>query len=133
MTVCPKDLLDWSRKVSQNEAADEVDMRACVSRAYYSCLHSARECFNVVTDVHAPSSHKALIDDLVLRSKKPGQGRSQAALIAKHLPKLKRLRVHADYLLGTTLSHHDACRAVEAAEQVVSACSEADRLMSVGN
>lgn len=130
MAISPADLYLWSKSVAAAAIANEVQFRACVSRAYYAALHASRASFKVKSGTNIQSSHQGLIDELVLRSKAPGQGRSQAAIVAKHLPKLKRLRVQSDYELESTPTAHDVARALQTAEQILVACNEAERLMA---
>lgn len=128
MSVCPSELLDWAKQSFAGRENCEVTCRASISRSYYSSLHEAIETFDIYIDKRNPSSHKAVIDELVLRSNVPGQGRLEAGKLAKMLPKIKRLRVKADYDLNESITPQEVQRALETADDIFQSCSEVTRL-----
>lgn len=130
MSICPLDLLDWAKKTYENNSQCEVTLRACASRSYYSCLHEAAEAFEIEVDINQPSSHKAVIDELVIRSKRPGQGRNQAGNLAKLLTKIKRVRVKADYSLDEDFTTQDIERSLESSNEAFESCAEFLRLQN---
>lgn len=129
MSAQPSELLDWAGRAIDENPSCEVTARACISRAYYSGLHSARSTFDIEIDPTQPSSHKAVLDELALRGRVYGQGRTQAGILSKLLPKLKRLRVKADYELGATITTEEARRAIANAKVAIECCTEAARLL----
>ena len=128
MSTCPADLLHWASTTFAANDQCEVTARACISRAYYSSLHGAKESFNIAINPDQPSSHNAVIDALARKSRAPGQGRSSAITMVKLLPKLKRLRVKADYSLNEDIVADDVKRALSTAKVVLDCCAEAQRL-----
>lgn len=128
MSICPAELLHWANTTFAANNQCEVTARACISRSYYSSLHGAKEAFDIEIDPDQLSSHKAVIEELERKSRAPGQGRSNASTMVKLLPKLKRLRVKADYSLGEDIVTDDVNRALSTARAVLDCCDEAKRL-----
>ena len=128
MSVQHRELLDWASDSFATNNQCEITRRACISRAYYSSLHGVQDGFEIEIEPDQPSSHKAIIDALTLQSRKPGQGRTNAVILAKLLPKLKRLRVKADYRLDDDVTADDVIRALATAKEAIEKCDDVIRL-----
>lgn len=130
MSIQPSELLDWADCILLDGGSCETTVRASVSRAYYASLHQSIEIFEIEDFSGQASSHQAVVTELVSFSRGAGQGRRQAAEIAKLLVRLKRARVDADYKLAHDIQLVDAQRAVAMAREVAGACADAQRLRS---
>ncbi len=108
MPVQPDDFLRIARKHLAVQPVDEIEGRCAASRAYYAALHSVDSLFpKKATDVRidGESSHAEIIGRVMRYGAGLNPGRTNAAFIAKQLPRLRRERNAADYHLDKALGH----------------------------
>lgn len=137
MSCVPTDFFDLARRLAQ-ESASEAELRCAISRAYYSALHSADIVFpKGANDFRreGESSHTEIINRVYSYSvQKPFlPGRTHAAVIAKHLNRLRRERNSADYNLDIGLGYSAATSVIERVQCVLNNCSDVHRLRSQAN
>lgn len=106
MPIKPRDFLDQSQRLIKGNT--EVDHRSAVSRAYYCALHSCIQLCRQLPNgfgQDASSSHEKAITQLIQwPTQKPfGSVQKQCVALGISLRKGKKLRVHADYKLGSTV------------------------------
>lgn len=104
MTVSAVDFLA-SAGASQ-ALATEMDLRNCISRAYYSVFHMALP----VADAHFPdkNAHLGMGEHERLSKRFHDAGNRKAAGVGYVLESMKRERRRADYDLLDTIDAHDA-------------------------
>jgi uncharacterized protein (UPF0332 family) len=113
---------------SNNEAC----RRSCASRAYYAAMHAVME---VIPDDLAPSesemrvkdSHTVVTDALLKWSNQVRNGRSEARILARSLPKLKHVRKKADYKIESAFDQGEANGALREAAEIMRVAAEAVR------
>lgn len=122
MSILPSEFL----RVAHQMAAmgTEADHRTAISRAYYAAYHSIIDTLpaEFAPNVSSGSSHEAVIQSIAKYSRSMRPGRTNAALIADSLPRLKRKRKLADYGLGEEVSDQTAKKAVADAEKIIANC-----------
>jgi len=102
----------------------ESSLRSAASRAYYAALHASLDAlppqFCPATKQLKEENSHVLIQTAVTRwghSLTPG--RTEAQEVARHLPKLKKIRKNADYALQSDFSSDDANEAMRRARTVL--------------
>jgi uncharacterized protein (UPF0332 family) len=108
MTVSAVDFL--SSAGASQALATEIDLRNCISRAYYSVFHMALP----VADAHFPdkNAHLGMGEHERLSKRFHDGGTRKAAGIGYVLESMKRERRRADYDLLDTIDTHDAQQAL---------------------
>jgi len=108
MTVSAVDFLT-SADVSK-AAGSEIDLRNCISRAYYSVFHSALP----VADAHFPdkNAHLGMGEHERLSTRFHDAATRKAVGVGYVLEVMKRERRRADYDLLDTINVHDAEQAL---------------------
>ena len=89
-------------------AAEEVDFRAIINRAYYTAFLSARD-FAKITN----SSGSVHQETLNFYKKRPH------AAMYNHLNQLRDLRTNSDYQLNVVISKRDAAQALKLAQHIL--------------
>jgi uncharacterized protein (UPF0332 family) len=118
MTVSAADFLAFADALSGSSA--EIDLRNCISRAYYSIFHSALP----VAEAHFPDQNANFkMGSHVRLSERFHCGKTKQSIgVAYVLEVTKRARHRADYDLDDTIDAHDA------QQQLASARAFAGRL-----
>lgn len=135
MSIEPHDFLATANRLIGNNM--ESDLRSAASRAYYCALHSAsaalpKDIAPSNADLRKKGSHKTILDALELWAKgEIRNGRTEAAILAKALPKLRNIRQKADYELDHNFSAEEAHRAIAIATSVVDGARRVARRIGV--
>lgn len=130
MGCVPTDLFELASRLAQEDAC-EAQRRCSVSRAYYAALHSVDSLFpKQATDVRidGESSHAEIIGRVMRYGAGLNPGRTNAAFIAKQLPRLRRERNAADYHLDKALGHAEVADVIARVRAVLNSCGEVARL-----
>ena len=110
--------------LASTSANSESSLRSAASRAYYAALHASLDA--LPTQFHPDArrlkeeNSNVLIQPAITQwghSLTPG--RTEAQELARHLPKLKKLRKNADYAIAQDFSSDDAKEAVHRAQRVL--------------
>lgn len=102
----------------------ESNLRSSASRAYYAALHAAMvslpDQFSVKqSQTQSGSSHEAVNDAMTRWGKSMTPGKTEAQIIARGLPALKKLRKRADYRLDEDFPAADAQEAISRANKLI--------------
>jgi uncharacterized protein (UPF0332 family) len=136
MSCTPHDLYALAHKLTHAEDPCETELRCAISRAYYSALHSVTETFPKREDqfrANGESSHAEIIGRVTAFGNGIGPGRSDAALIAKLMPRLRRRRNDADYRLNEEVKKDEVCKILDRAKEVIDRCANVVRLQESSN
>lgn len=121
----PLDFIAIAEKLA-DAGMGEAAFRSAISRAYYGAFHCCRE--GIPRDLipskdtmRKEGSHKAVLFALEAWGRSTRDGRTDAAIAARKLGKLRLARVIADYKLAE--AHGDPMDCIEVAREV-SACIE---------
>ena len=114
MAVTPNALFEATRLIGQGES--EVDLRNAASRAYYAAYHHCRLLGQSLRSPAPPVQggvHRTLIATLTeARS-------SKLKSLGYMLEQCRRLRVSADYDIGSEFPHRDARAALALCEKIL--------------
>ncbi len=129
MSTTPLDVLTLAKQLQQ-QGGGEATLRSAVSRAYYAALLRADEVFphrSTSAELGGGSSHTKIISRTQAYANGVKPGKLSALSVAKHLPKLKRSRVTADYFLTETVTEKECLDVVTIAEQVLLWCDDIEQ------
>jgi uncharacterized protein (UPF0332 family) len=127
MSCTPSDLLSLAQQLTaMPSAANDVQARCAISRAYYATLHEIDVSFerSDATGLLDGSSHQKIIDKAAIYGKSLFVGRTEAGQIAKFATKLRRERNAADYDLDLDITTSKASDVLISAERIFSLCAE---------
>lgn len=129
MTTNTHDLITLAKSL-RRDSVDEATLRCAVSRSYYAALHKADEVFPL-RDPNARRVGEGTHEQIIARAQAHGNsvnpGRTSAQNVAKLLPKMKRLRVKADYHLDEDVNVQECDEAIQRAEYVINECDQIDK------
>lgn len=138
MSVEAHEIYALAESLSQQAIAsdNEACRRSCASRAYYAAMHAVME---VIPDDLAPTesemrvkdSHTVVTDALLKWSNQVRNGRSEARILARGLPKLKQIRKKADYKIAAAFDQDEASEALKDAAGLMRVAAEAVRKCSL--
>lgn len=123
MPVSTRDLFQLAQRLQQG-ATTEADLRAAISRAYYSGLHAVAETFDARDRMGTESSHAEIIGRAKAYGSTLEPGRQAAIQIAQHLSKMRRTRNDADYALDLSFTDSDSQGIIERAELILALCQD---------
>lgn len=118
MAIAPTDLEDFARRIASG-AADEVTVRAAISRAYYAAFHylfdiaaalpKSAKCPDYVTEL-THHEMQCRFDEWQLDVVAPGlsSNRILRDQLTASLKTVRKLRIKADYRLGSDMTLADA-------------------------
>lgn len=128
MSVTPEDILNTALFLAGNDddefQTSESNLRSAASRAYYAAMHATDislpdDLALSDEDRHSKDSHKAVVDAVTLWAKAIRQGRTEAGVVARNLPRLKNTRKKADYRIGENFSNAEAQAALVTAKTTI--------------
>lgn len=127
MPIHPTDLISLAKKQRSAVAeSDEAELRCCASRVYYGALHLVDATFDEAgrkVNGRDQGTHEAVFAKAHAASRKGGRGSIDAAEIFNLMPRIKRLRVKADYHLEASFDERDVKEAFQASEKVQRLCA----------
>lgn len=130
MSVSPPDFLALATRLN-TQGCDEITRRCVVSRAYYAALHAVANTFDArpqEVGEQGESSHARVIGRARTYANTLNPGRTNAAQIAKLMPKLRRTRNRADYELDDEFSAQDCDDVALRAATILALCDEVARV-----
>lgn len=130
MSCSPVDFLSLAESISERDQCSEIEYRCAISRAYYAALHSVDFFFqksDTSMRVDGESSHA----EIIRRAREYGNslepGRTNAAVVAKLMWKLKADRNQADYYLGDSISESQMYDVIRRVRRVIDECKDIAR------
>jgi hypothetical protein len=122
MSIRVEELVSYAKSINLN-SADEIQLRAVVSRAYYAAYH---DCLSWHTTLPTPGSagqaqggaHTILIAQLTSPTVK-GEESTKSKMRGYRLKTLKQLRTKADYFLDENLVADEAAQSVVDTEAIL--------------
>ena len=126
MSSTPADFYAIAKRIATDESASEIHHRCAISRAYYSALHATDAAFPKTEQDHrrdGESSHAEIIGRAERYGRGLNPGRTEAALIARHLQKLRRFRNKADYELESDIFPEDSSSVLAIVKDVLDSCA----------
>lgn len=130
MSCSPADFLNLAESISQQNSCSEIESRCAISRAYYAALHSVDFFFQKTEmdmRIEGESSHA----EIIRRAREYGRGiqpgRTNAAVVAKLMSRLKADRNQADYRLGDSIDSIQMQDVILRVKRVMNECEEIDR------
>lgn len=114
------DLLDYAAALQDSD--EEVELRSCVSRAYYAAYHQANDWHSALGSPGSASGGTGVHRTLIDRLRNPtvtGSDRMLSKKLGYVLDAMKVLRQKADYNLADTVTGLDAQNTVAYAEKVL--------------
>ena len=122
MAVTPNALFEAANVLGNSES--EVDLRNAASRAYYAAYHQCRPLGQGLSLPSSPDQggvHRKLIDTLT------GASNRKLKSLGYRLEQCRKLRVMADYVIGSEFLPQDAWTALAQCSKIL---SEADSMLS---
>lgn len=128
MSISYDEIFKVATALSTQKDADgnlcEASLRSAASRAYYAALHAA---MGAIPDQFLPSeaeleskdSHKTIIDAVIAWGNSLTPGRTEAKMIGREFPRLKRLRKNADYGISSDFTATDKDEALARATKIL--------------
>lgn len=134
MGISASDILGVAERLS-NEASSqdcEASRRSAASRAYYAALHAAVAVLPADlalsnAEAKGKDSHSAVSDALAKWAGQVRNGRSEARVMARKLPRLKQVRKVADYRIWEGFTTEQTADALKEAATIIGAAAEASR------
>lgn len=116
--------VDLAKVVLDDGSCCEASMRSSTSRAYYAALHAAmlslpQEFALTLNEIKSANSHEAVSNKLIIWGKSFTAGRTEAQIIARELPTLKKLRKKADYRIDADFTEVEAINALSRARKLI--------------
>jgi hypothetical protein len=135
VSVTPKEILETAKKLLGDPSL-ESDLRSAASRAYYAALHATNQAIpetftgNHQTSPSPQSSHDFIIGKADRLRKAASSGKIEATELYAILPKMKKIRVMADYRLDEKIESTIGNHAVAQAERVLFLCDNISRKLN---
>lgn len=126
MSCKPHDLYKLASAIVESTNPSEVELRCAVSRAYYAVFHSVVDAFpkrEKQFRLDGESSHAEVIGRVAAFGASLEAGRTDAAVIAKLLPQLRRQRNNADYRFELDFEKPEVQNFVRKAKFVIEKCA----------
>ena len=127
MSITAQDLLAWAEQVSTRSPLQEVDARACISRAYYASFHHCRDWHarwpapgTFGTGYQPMGTHATLIAQLANPTQIPEPDKLKSRRRGHMLRALRVMRVQADYELNAPLNAESVQKALQDAKKIFS-------------
>lgn len=122
--------IDLSGLLQTDGTCCESNLRSATSRAYYAALHAAitslpSEFSPKVADLKGASSHEIINDAITLWGKSMIPGRTEAQILARGLPVLKKLRKKADYQIDSEFLAEETKDALLRATKLIASAERA--------
>ena len=128
MSVSYSEIFDVATTLSKQRDAEggpcEASLRSAASRAYYAALHAA---ISTIPDQFMPTeaeleskdSHKTIIDAVAAWGNSLTPGRTEAKMMGREFPRLKRLRKNADYGISSDFTTVETDEAIARATKIL--------------
>ena len=113
MPVTPDALFEAARAIGQGES--EVDLRNATSRAYYAAIH---RCRLLAENLPEPAAHQGGVHRLVIDTLTNNKSWKLKSL-GYMLDQSRKLRVEADYDIGSEFRDQDAHTALAVGEKIL--------------